>query len=257
MAYIRVHVVTPSGQSYSVEVNENTSSKVLLDALIKELGLPIATKDGSPVKYSLSLCNALRIQEGVTIEINRAEPPAGPWPYADMGPQVHTAPSISDSLEMGIQAFKSEHDPSKTVFVMMKFSGDDPGINDKLEGLFNTIKLALDKYDLDAVRADEKNYSATYYIWDNAQIYLNGCNYGIAVLENLYSDEMNPNVALEYGYMLAKGKQVLLLKEKSFKNIRADILGKIWKEFEIGKKGSIERAIQGWMVDLGSKQIKV
>ena len=159
-------------------------------------------------------------------------------------------------IEKGIQKFKKEHDPSKTVLVMMKFSGGDPSKDKKLETLFNTIKLELDKYGLDTVRADEKNYSESDYIWDNVQIYLNGCNYGIAVLENLYSEEMNPNVALEYGYMLAKGKRVLLLKEKSFRNIRADILGKIWKEFEFDDHKSIKKAIQKWMVDLGITRIK-
>ncbi len=159
-------------------------------------------------------------------------------------------------IEKGIQKFKKEHNPSKTVFVMMKFSGGNPSKDKKLETLFNTIKLELDKYGLDTVRADEKNYSESDYIWDNVQIYMNGCNYGVPVLENLYSEEMNPNVALEYGYMLAKGKRVLLLKEKSFGNIRADILGKIWKEFEFDDHESIKKAIQNWMVDLGITRIK-
>ena len=161
-----------------------------------------------------------------------------------------------NQIEVFNQKFSNEHNPQKTVFVMMKFSGEDPENDKKIENLFDTIKLALDKYSLGAVRADEKNYSDTDYLWDNVQIYLNGCDYGIAILENLYSDEMNPNVALEYGYMLAKGKRLLLLKERSFKNIRADILGKMWKEFEIDKKESIEKAIQNWMVDLGLTRIK-
>ena len=154
-------------------------------------------------------------------------------------------------LDESMQGFKREHDPLKTVIIMMKFSGGDPNKDDKLKTLFNTIKHELDKYGLGAVRTDEKNYSKTDYIWDNVQIYLDGCDYGIAVLENLYLDEMNPNVALEYGYMLAKSKRLLLLKEKSFENIRADILGKIWKEFELDKSKSIKKAIQAWMVDLG------
>jgi len=72
----------------------------------------------------------------------------------------------------------------------------------------------------------------------------------------LYIDEFNPNVALEYGYMLAKDKKVILFKEKSFMNIRADILGKMWKEFEFNDSNSIEKAIQSWMVDLRLTQIK-
>ncbi len=82
------------------------------------------------------------------------------------------------------------------------------------------------------------------------------CNYGVAILENLYLDEINPNVAMEYGYMLAKDKKVLLLKEKSFTNIRADILGKIWKGFEFDDMESVKKAIQSWMVDLNLRRMK-
>lgn len=154
------------------------------------------------------------------------------------------------------EIFKTEHAPSKTVFIMMKFQNDNLEINNKLQILYDTIKLELDKYGLDAVRADEKNYSMTDYIWDNLKVYMNGCNYGIAILENLYLNEINPNVAMEYGYMLAKDKKVLLLKEKSFTNIRADIIGKIWKEFKFENINSIEKSIQDWMVDLGLTKIK-
>jgi len=164
--------------------------------------------------------------------------------------------TLSKSIEKGLLKFLKEHRPEKTVFIMMKFSGGDPDRDKKLENLYTSIKLELDKYGLEAVRADEKDYSDTGYLWDNIQIYLNGCGYGIAVLENLYYNEMNPNVALEYGYMMAKGKKVLLLKEKTFQNINADILGKIWKEFDIDDPNTVKKAIQSWMVDLGIPQIK-
>ena len=154
------------------------------------------------------------------------------------------------------ELFKNEHDPSKTVFIMMKFQNGDSEKNEKLQNLYDTIQLELIKYRLDAVRADEKNYSMTDYIWDNLKVYLNECNYGMAILENLYSDEINPNVAMEYGYMLAKDKKVLLLKEKSFTNIRADILGKIWKGFEFDDMESVKKAIQNWMVNLNLLRMK-
>ena len=154
------------------------------------------------------------------------------------------------------ELFKNEHDPSKTVFIMMKFQNGDSEKNEKLQNLYDTIQLELIKYRLDAVRADEKNYSMTDYIWDNLKVYLNGCNYGMAILENLYSDEINPNVAMEYGYMLAKDKKVLLLKEKSFTNIRADILGKIWDGFEFDDMESVKKAIQKWMVNLNLLRMK-
>lgn len=173
--------------------------------------------------------------------------------YDEPKPETETSDKFVPSLEI----FKNEHDPKRTVFIMMKFSGGDPQKDNMLIELFNTIKLELNNYGLDAIKADEKNYSDTDYLWDNVQIYIRGCAYGIAILENLYSEEMNPNAALEYGYMLAIGnKKVLLLKEKLFRNVRADILGKIWKEFEFENSESIKKSIMSWMVDLGIQRIK-
>jgi nucleoside 2-deoxyribosyltransferase len=168
----------------------------------------------------------------------------------------HEDAEPSSQIEKDLQIFKKEHNPSKTILIMMKFSGENPEKNAKLENLFNAIKHEVDKYGLNVVRADQKKYASSNFLWDNVQVYLNGCNYGIAVMENLYSGKINPNVALEYGYMLAKGKKVLLLKEKAFKNIQADMLGQLWEEFELDKMGSIQRAIKQWMIDLGMIQIK-
>lgn len=198
---------------------------------------------------------------GVDLVVNMAKPDPDNMKFYELcqrvaalnNAKVSLRPEVS-SLQMGIQKFKGEHDPSKTILIMMKFSGGEPSGDRKLEDLFNTIKLELDRYGLTVARADEKYYSS--YLWENVQIYMSGCDYGIAVLENLYSDEMNPNVALEYGYMLAKGKRVLLLKEKSFKNIRGDLIGTLWQEFEFGDSESMKKAIHDWMVDLDIKPIK-
>jgi len=54
-----------------------------------------------------------------------------------------------------------------------------------------------------------------------------GCDYGVAILEDHVGDEFNPNVALEYGFMLARGSKVVLLKEANFKHTRADIFATI------------------------------
>lgn len=257
MTYVHVNIITPDERMYEAEVDENAPDESLLSRLIKTLSLQTTATDGNPIRYSLSIIGGLRIREGATIKIYRSDPHDNSMlsiPKAHL--ECAGISNIPIALATAIQAFKSEHDSSKTIFVMMKFAEGNTKKNKKLENLFSIIKLELDKYNLEAVRADEKTYSATQYLWDNLQIYLNGCNYGIAVLENVYLDEMNPNVALEYGYMLAQRKQILLLKEKSFLNIRADILGKLWKEFEIDKKESIQKAIQNWMVDLVITRIK-
>ena len=79
---------------------------------------------------------------------------------------------------------------------------------------------------------------------------------GIAILEDRVADELNPNVALEYGFMRAFNRKVALFRDSKFKHDRADIIGKLSKHFEIDGNGaliaeSLEKAAQGWLLDLG------
>ncbi len=161
-----------------------------------------------------------------------------------------------DRLDALINSFKDEHKNTETVFVMMKFSGNDEIKNLKLQTLFNTIKLELYNFNLIPLRAGEKDYSETKYLWDNVLIYMNGCDYGIAILENFYEDVVNPNVAMEYGYMLAKNKSILLLKEESFDKLHADILGTLWNSFDINNMETVKKVLQQWMVDMNKTRVR-
>lgn len=38
-------------------------------------------------------------------------------------------------------------------------------------------------------------------LWDNVELYLLGCRRGIAIVEDKYLPELNPNVAMEWGWM--------------------------------------------------------
>jgi nucleoside 2-deoxyribosyltransferase len=77
-----------------------------------------------------------------------------------------------------------------------------------------------------------------------------GCKYGIAVLEDVFVAEFNPNVALEYGFMRALGKPTLLLKERRF-SARADILGTLWEQFDVFDiPTTVKSSIDRWCRDL-------
>lgn len=152
----------------------------------------------------------------------------------------------------------------KNIFVMMKFPNKDiSSFEDKLlDKIWNTIDSTLNQsYGFRALRADKKDYSQGGWLWDNVCVYMESSKYGIAVLENLLNSEFNPNVAIEFGYMKGLGRKVLLLKEKSFNNIRADLIGRIWKEFSAIDESSIEEtvrtAIHHWAIDIGLKRISV
>ena len=84
---------------------------------------------------------------------------------------------------------------------------------------------------------------------------MKSANYGIAVLENVFSENMNVNVAVEYGYVQGLGKRALLLKDKRFTKIAVDLLGKLWKEFDIDHLETVKKCVENWMVDLKKAKI--
>jgi hypothetical protein len=162
------------------------------------------------------------------------------------------APATGDGLRVSVpqdafMAFRRDHpDYDRNVFIMMSFAGEP-----SLAKVWTELSAVLKSHGLRALRADQKTYGKSRQIWDNLITYMHGCRYGIAVLEQETADDFNPNVALEYGFMRALGKNVLLLKEKRFRKIRADILGTIWMEFDVAAlEGSVRRAIDQWVKDI-------
>jgi hypothetical protein len=70
------------------------------------------------------------------------------------------------------------------------------------------------------------------------------------MIEDRYRSELNPNVAMEWGWMRAMGRQVLYLRESGFSRERADMMGLIadqfyWNEPEKHIPGVISRWLKG------------
>jgi hypothetical protein len=164
-------------------------------------------------------------------------------------------------LRRGVDALRRDlrregHSPEDGVFLMMKFpTGDMDAPRRKcLDEIYAAISGELLAHGLVAKRADDKDYSDQ--IWDNICIYMLGCKYGIAILEDQLSREPNANVTLEYGYMKAAGKEVALLKEARF-SLTADTVGLITKEFRIdvddldATTAAVSDAIRKWSVNIG------
>jgi len=158
-------------------------------------------------------------------------------------------------LTQSVRKCRKEHLYETSVFVMMKFpDGLAPDHARLVDRTFEVIASALGAYGLVARRADKKHYEPD--LWNNLCVYMLGCQFGLAVLEDCGANEMNPNVALEYGFMKALNKEVGLLREENFKHDRADLIGKLVKPFRIQEglvldEDSLKRAIQDWMIDCG------
>lgn len=150
-------------------------------------------------------------------------------------------------LENDLRRFLEDHpEPSRNVFVMMRFA-DTVQMNQ----IYESVKGALAELGMNAVRADDRDYTGE--LWSNIEVYLTGCQYGIAVFEDVEQRDFNPNVSLELGYLMGRGKRTLLLKEKRLPRVPSDVVHRLYKEFDIFDiDTSINREIKRWIgVDLG------
>ena len=151
-----------------------------------------------------------------------------------------TPNEIHESLER----FRADYPhPAKVAFIMMQF-----GRTRAHEAIVDGIRSTLESHEIVALRADDKDYHDD--LFPNILTYIYGCTFGIAVFERLESDQFNPNVSLEVGYMLALQKPVCLLKDETLKTLNTDLVGKLYKPFNPqDPSGSIPEQLLKWCGD--------
>lgn len=151
-------------------------------------------------------------------------------------------PSISESIKQ----FRLEHpDSAKTAFIMMRFGSTPAHL-----AIVTAIRESLSPHGISALRADDKEYHED--LLPNILTYIYGCAIGIAVFERLETDDFNPNVALEVGYMLAMQKPVCLLKDRTLKALHTDLVGKLYRPFDPQKASEeISAQLTVWLKDKG------
>lgn len=101
----------------------------------------------------------------------------------------------------------------------------------------------------EAIRADDRDYTGD--LWGNVETCLFGCTLGVAIFESLVEPEaqrFNPNVALELGHMLGRGRRCLILKEDSLTSRPADIIHKLYRPFTGSRaEVTIEPELTRWI----------
>jgi hypothetical protein len=119
----------------------------------------------------------------------------------------------------------------KSVFIMTKYpDGEDAGKDAQLQRVINLVKDAVMDCGYLPRLAVDKKYHAN--LWENVEIYLLGCARGIAIVENKFKPQLNPNIAMEWGWMRAMGKQVLYLVEKDVEVVPVDVGALIKERFQ-------------------------
>jgi hypothetical protein len=149
---------------------------------------------------------------------------------------------IQDSLAR----FRLDHpDEDKVAFIVMRFG--QTGLHEKV---VKGIKSALEPHGITGLRADDKQYHDD--LFNNVLTDIHGCGLGIAVFERIESNEFNPNVSLEVGYMMALRRHVCLLKDKTLGVLHSDLVGKLYRSFDPQDPiRSIPPVLRQWLSDKG------
>lgn len=163
-------------------------------------------------------------------------------PEKTISEQAVSTPEIASGLEK----FKIDFPTgNKTAFIIMQL-----GSTRLHEDIVSIIKTVLKKHNITALRADDKEYMDD--LFPNVEVYMHSCDFGIAVFDRITTDDLNPNVTLEVGYMFAKGRNVLLLKDKTLKSLSTDLIGKLYKEFDTTDvENTLPEQIKKWLSDKG------
>jgi hypothetical protein len=154
-----------------------------------------------------------------------------------------------EALQPFLDEFHNDHpQTNRNIFLMMRFEPSK-----QHEEIRAAIIAACAEYELVVLRADDKRYLTDDDLWGNICVYMMGCKYGICVFDEINVKEFSPNIPLEYGFMRAMNRRVLLLKDQRMKDMPTDITGKLYRSFDTYNiTESITKAINEWAgKDLG------
>jgi len=212
-----------------------------------------------------SLVHSTRIEVGdvvwaFSISTNLAKPEletylqkiAGEYVNSTLQAQSKASPKISDEalvlpeIASGLEKFRADHPlGAKTAFIIMQF-----GATKQHAAVVECIKSSLKARGIVALRADDKEYMDDLFA--NIKTYMHACDFGVAVFDRITEDDFNPNVSLEVGYMMGMGKDVLLLKDRTLRNLHTDLAGKLYKQFDtMDVDGTMPPQIDKWLTDKG------
>jgi protein-tyrosine-phosphatase len=132
--------------------------------------------------------------------------------------------------------------PESNVFLMTRFRKTAYH-----EAISEAVAEAVHAFGLELVRADDPNIGESM-LWPTVQYCMEACHFGVAVFEDIDEADINPNVSLELGYMMALKRSCLPLKEQRLRKLPADLTGHLYKEFDsFNIKPTVLAQIADWL----------
>lgn len=156
---------------------------------------------------------------------------------ADSNDDMRTA--VPEEVLPLVKRLHDEHG-DRSIFLMLQL-----GASGTTAQMIQEMKLALKSNGFVGLCATDAKF--TDILWRNIQAFMHGCCGGLAIFDRIESDQYNANVALEAGYMIALGKPVAFLKERTVKGLQSDLAGHIWYPFDVHVRESIHQAVHSWL----------
>jgi hypothetical protein len=145
-----------------------------------------------------------------------------------------------------LKEFHNQGNYDSSVFIMTKFPEGNTENDQILQNIINLVSEGVRSHGFTPRVASGAKYH--HWLWDEVEIHLLGSSKGIAIVEDKYRPELNPNVAMEWGWMRAMGKKVLFLQEEEFNHGRADFAGLRSYQFNwTNPKPGIQAALESWI----------
>ncbi|MBI5888303.1 MAG: hypothetical protein HZB82_06285 [Deltaproteobacteria bacterium] len=187
---------------------------------------------------AITLVNALVLYLPPAGECKPAYRPSKDGLYLPAIPDlpVNLVPNPLLGWKSNIATFLNQYPFDKSVFIMIRY-------RDRNKCLIKTIKSVLLENGLNGILASEHNLTDDLY---NPIACLLSCSKGIAIFDEAEADqEFNPNVAYELGMLHLLCRGCLLLKHRSLTTLHADILMKLYKDYETLEEARTK--VQDWI----------
>jgi hypothetical protein len=134
----------------------------------------------------------------------------------------------------------------RSVFVMTKFPEGATPLDQQLQAVIDAVRAAITEAGYEPRLASDVSFHPL--LWDNVELYLLGSRRAVAILESKYRPELNPNVAMEWGWMRGMGRDILPLVETDFAYQRADWGGLIEHRFDWNAPAvQVRNAVAAWL----------
>ena len=131
-------------------------------------------------------------------------------------------------------------------------------VNPIAQKIVDAIVEELASFGLIGRYAGDRETPYSDHLWDNNEVYMRGCKYGIAIFEGMPGHTeakcgTNHNVLVEAGFMWGKGADVLVVRDPNlYSSLPTDLNGILHQTFDQKEEGLVQlrKAVRAWAKDI-------